>query len=449
MARLSVNLNKIALLRNSRHTGVPDVLRFARIVLAAGSAGLTVHPRPDERHIRKSDVYELAKLMRPYRPRIELNIEGYPNDWLFKIAKDVKPEQCTLVPDAPTAFTSETGWYLTAKQMKIVLPAIARLKSGGARVILFVEPDPRVISRVVAAGADGIEIYTGGYASAFKRRKSRALLQKCADTAARANAAGLVVNIGHDLNLKNLPALLKQVPFVAEASIGHELTADALLRGFATTVRAYAATLAKSGEAIAAPHFRLAADPLKQFRAWFKDAERSGIRDPNAMTLATSTKQGKPSARTVLLKDTKSKGFIFYTNYKSRKGRDLQENPHASLLFHWPELGRQVRIVGRVEKVSRMTSESYFWSRSRESQLIASISEQSAVIESRDVMDLKMRELGKRFAGKRIPLPPQWGGYCLKPKEIEFWQSGEHRLHDRVRYVQKGRRWKRERLAPE
>ena len=247
MARLSVNLNKVALLRNSRRTGVPDILHFARIALDAGAAGLTVHPRPDERHIRRTDVQALAALLAPVRPAIEFNIEGYPDDRLLEILREVRPEQCTLVPDAPDAFTSEEGWKLDPAQMAQAKPAIAAIKALGCRVILFVDPDPEVVARVPAAGADGLEIYTGGYAAAFHTGGHGPILDAIAETARRAQAAGLVVNAGHDLNLHNIPALIAAVPFLAEASIGHELTADALERGFAATVSAYALALHPGG----------------------------------------------------------------------------------------------------------------------------------------------------------------------------------------------------------
>jgi pyridoxine 5-phosphate synthase len=244
MARLSVNLNKIALLRNSRRTGVPDILAFARIAHDAGADGLTVHPRPDERHIRRSDVPALAELMRPWRPASELNIEGYPDERLTRIVREIRPQQCTLVPDPPGAFTSEEGWKLDSRDAPLVNSAVAALKALGCRVILFVDPDPSVVERVPGTGADGIEIYTGTYAAAFRAGNEAAELQACAATAARAAALGLVVNAGHDLNLDNLPGLVAAMPNLAEASIGHELTADALVIGFAAAVRAYKAALA-------------------------------------------------------------------------------------------------------------------------------------------------------------------------------------------------------------
>jgi pyridoxine 5-phosphate synthase len=248
MARLSVNLNKIALLRNSRRTGVPDLLRFARLALESGAQGLTVHPRPDERHIRGSDVPAIGDLMRPWRPRFEYNIEGYPDDRLMRIIEAARPEQVTLVPDAPEAFTSEEGWHLDPAQAALATPFIAAIKALGGRAVLFIDPDPAVIARVPATGADGVEIYTGPYAGAFRDgghgpALAQPILEQIAATAAAARDAGLVVNAGHDLNLHNIPPLVQAVPFLAEASIGHELTADALETGWTATVAAYAKAL--------------------------------------------------------------------------------------------------------------------------------------------------------------------------------------------------------------
>jgi pyridoxine 5-phosphate synthase len=243
MARLSVNLNKIALLRNSRRTGVPDLRQFARLALQSGAEGLTVHPRPDERHIRAADVPMLAGLMKPDRPGKEFNIEGYPDERFLQILRDVRPEQATLVPDAPDAFTSEEGWKLDAGQAGFVVPAIRAIQALGCRAVLFIDPDPGVIDRVKQAGADGVEIYTGSYASAFRDGSHSQLLASIAAAASAARSAGLVVNAGHDLNLENIPPLMQAVPFLAEASIGHELTADALSSGWAATVAAYAKAL--------------------------------------------------------------------------------------------------------------------------------------------------------------------------------------------------------------
>jgi pyridoxine 5-phosphate synthase len=243
MAHLSVNLNKIALLRNARHTGVPDVRRFGQLALDAGAHGLTVHPRPDERHIRASDVPILADLMQPLRPGIEFNIEGYPDARLLDIVRSCRPEQVTLVPDAPGAFTSDEGWKLDPAEAQIAHPAIAAIKALGGRAILFIDADPAVIAKVRASGADGVEIYTGPYAEAFRTNTHQPILDRIAQTAANARDAGLVVNVGHDLNLHNIPPLIAAVPFLAEASIGHELTADALENGWSATIAAYVRAL--------------------------------------------------------------------------------------------------------------------------------------------------------------------------------------------------------------
>jgi pyridoxine 5-phosphate synthase len=247
MARLSVNLNKIALLRNSRRTGVPDVTHFAALAHAAGTHGITVHPRPDERHIRRTDVFDLAHLIEPWRPGFELNIEGYPDERLFDIIRRVRPEQCTLVPDAADAFTSESGWRLDVRELPLLRTAIATAKEAGCRVILFVDPDPAIVARVPETGADGIEIYTGTYAAAARAGDPASALKACAETARRAADLGLAVNIGHDLNLDNLPPLIAVMPHAAEASIGHELTADALVMGWDAAIRAYKSGLTPSG----------------------------------------------------------------------------------------------------------------------------------------------------------------------------------------------------------
>ncbi len=246
--RLSVNLNKVALLRNSRHTNVPDLLEFARICHAAGADGITVHPRPDERHIRGSDIPALAGVMAPWRPGFEYNIEGYPDDRLMALVMATRPEQVTLVPDAPGAFTSDEGWRLEdAGQVAEVAAYLVRLKALGARTVLFVDPDPAVVARVRAVGADGVEIYTGEYAAQARAGNGAALLSAIGATAAAAGRLGMVVNMGHDLNLTNIPAIAAAVPNIAEASIGHELTADALKMGFSAAVAAYRRALRMEG----------------------------------------------------------------------------------------------------------------------------------------------------------------------------------------------------------
>ena len=244
MARLSVNLNKIALLRNSRRTGVPDVLRFARLAHAAGAHGLTVHPRPDERHIRRSDVPALAALMRDWRPVFEFNIEGYPDPAFMAMVAEIRPEQCTLVPDGPDTFTSEEGWRLDDAGGRVVRAAVASLRDWGIRAVVFVDPDPAAPERAAGLGADGIEIYTGSFAQAFNSSDGDVMLKRCRETAEEARRVGLVVNVGHDLNLANLPSLVEAIPDLHEASIGHELTADALAMGWEAAVSAYAKALA-------------------------------------------------------------------------------------------------------------------------------------------------------------------------------------------------------------
>jgi pyridoxamine 5'-phosphate oxidase len=190
-------------------------------------------------------------------------------------------------------------------------------------------------------------------------------------------------------------------------------------------------------------------NPFKQFEIWFKQAEAAVPILPNAMTLATATKEGTPSARVVLLKDFDESGFVFYTNYDSAKGKELDENPVAALCFYWSELGRQIRISGTVTKTSREESEAYFHTRPIDSQLGAWASNQSEVIAGRAVLEVKMEEMSTKYEDRIIPLPPYWGGYRVAPVVIEFWQNRSSRLHDRIRYRLVDRtRWVVERLAP-
>ena len=239
MIRLSVNLNKVALLRNSRHTGVPDPVRFARIVYEAGAAGVTLHPRPDERHIRRTDVDSIAAAIAAWRPAFELNLEGYPDDRFLAIVRAARPEQITLVPDKPDAFTSDSGWKLDAAERAVVEKFIAAVKPLGARVILFCDPDAEAAARIADTGAQGLEIYTGEYAHAHRIGRPAEALADCVAAAEAGRARGLVINAGHDLNTHNLPALVHRVPWLHEVSIGHELTADALEMGMANAIAAY------------------------------------------------------------------------------------------------------------------------------------------------------------------------------------------------------------------
>ncbi|MGH8636428.1 MAG: pyridoxine 5'-phosphate synthase [Burkholderiales bacterium] len=237
MTRLSVNLNKVALLRNTRTIGIPSVTRCARICLEAGAHGITVHPRPDGRHIRAQDVFELAEVLKGYAG-IELNIEGNPFHQLLPLARQVRPEQCTLVPDEEGAFTSDHGWDL-AKDGARLAPVIAELHALGIRVSLFMDPLAGAMAQAKALGADRIELYTESYARAFGSGEQGGELAHFAAAAQAAHGAGLGVNAGHDLNRDNLPAFLAAVPGVLEVSIGHALTADALELGLDATVKAY------------------------------------------------------------------------------------------------------------------------------------------------------------------------------------------------------------------
>jgi pyridoxine 5-phosphate synthase len=242
MTRLSVNLNKVALLRNSRTLGIPSVTRFAHIAIDAGAQGITVHPRPDERHIRGSDVYDLAGIL-AHHPTVEFNIEGNPYHQLLTFARELKPHQCTLVPDEESAFTSDHGWDL-AKDADRLRPIISELHSLGVRESLFMDPDPATMQAARAVGADRIELYTEHYARAFGTPDQAAELTRYTAAAAAAQACGLGVNAGHDLNRANLPAFLNSVPGVLEVSIGHALTTDALEIGMAQAVRAYLQAIA-------------------------------------------------------------------------------------------------------------------------------------------------------------------------------------------------------------
>ena len=190
------------------------------------------------------------------------------------------------------------------------------------------------------------------------------------------------------------------------------------------------------------------ADPLHQFGTWFLEAQTAGIEEPNAMTLATASPDGRPSARTVLLKGFDERGFAFYTNYESHKGRDLLDNPRAALLFYWKELERQVRLTGPIERMSREETEQYFRSRPIGSQVGALVSRQSQVVASRAALEEAFARLEAEYAGRPIPLPDYWGGFRLQPADFEFWQGRPNRLHDRLRYRPEGGSWRIERLSP-
>ena len=245
MTLLSVNLNAVAQLRNRRNLPWPSVIGLARVVLDAGASGITVHPRPDERHIRRTDVFDLAELLESDYPAAEFNIEGFPSQDFLALIDAVKPRQVTLVPDDPTQATSDHGWDFQ-RQGDFLAAVVQRLQAPNRRISLFCDPDAGIdgVAAAKATGADRVELYTGPYGGCYDDA-GRAVreLAALAHTAQAAQQAGLGVNAGHDLTLENLPAFQSAVPGVAEVSIGHGITADALLVGFAEAVRRYRAVL--------------------------------------------------------------------------------------------------------------------------------------------------------------------------------------------------------------
>ncbi|MFY7864448.1 pyridoxine 5'-phosphate synthase [Roseateles sp.] len=234
---LSVNVNKVALLRNTRHLGIPSVLRAAEACLLAGAQGITVHPRPDARHIRTQDVHDLAALMQAW-PHAEYNIEGNPTQNLMDFVRSVRPHQVTFVPDSEDQFTSDHGWQFPA-DLERLRPLVAEAKACGVRVSLFMDPVPEAMAFVAELGADRVELYTETYASAYGTEREAEVLAGFTRTAQAALAVGLGVNAGHDLNRDNLTRFLQAVPGVQEVSIGHALVADALELGYTETVRDY------------------------------------------------------------------------------------------------------------------------------------------------------------------------------------------------------------------
>jgi pyridoxamine 5'-phosphate oxidase len=189
-------------------------------------------------------------------------------------------------------------------------------------------------------------------------------------------------------------------------------------------------------------------DPIAQLRRWLDDAVAAGIPLPNAMAVATANAQGRPSVRHVLLRGIDDRGFTFYTNYESRKGRELADNPHAGLVFLWKLLDRQVNVTGTVERVDPAESDAYFATRPRDARLGAWASAQSSVLESREELDRRVAEIAERFAGDEVPRPPNWGGFVVRPVTVEFWQGRRSRLHDRFRYARGGGGWRIDRLSP-
>jgi pyridoxine 5-phosphate synthase len=238
--KLSVNVNAVAQLRNRRNLPWPSVTGIARVALEAGAYGITVHPRPDERHIRKDDVLELAELLRRDFPQKEFNIEGYPSADFMELVEKVTPDQATLVPDDPQQATSDHGWRIKGQE-EVLEGAISRLRAKRIRVSLFIDAEERLPGLARAVGADRIELFTGPFGSKFTSEGRRGELKRLKGAAEAARAAGLGVNAGHDLTRKNLPELIAAIPFIEEVSIGHAITADALQFGMAETVRLYRA----------------------------------------------------------------------------------------------------------------------------------------------------------------------------------------------------------------
>jgi len=232
MTKLSVNINKIALLRNARGSNIPDLIQFAKDCEQYGADGITIHPRPDERHIRNADVYALKEIV-----KTEFNIEGYPTDNFIKMVCEVKPEQCTLVPDEPSQLTSDHGWD-TLKNQNFLQEKIKELKSNGIRVSLFIDPNNTLIEGAKNAGADRIEFYTGPYAHDFYTDKFTAI-KDFVPSAKFASEIGLGINAGHDFNLDNLAFFKQQIPALLEVSIGQALVKDCLYFGLQNTIQLY------------------------------------------------------------------------------------------------------------------------------------------------------------------------------------------------------------------
>lgn len=239
---LSVNVNAIAFLRNRRDLPWPSVEALSRAALDAGAHGITVHPRPDERHIRRSDVSMLTQLLQTHYSRAEFNIEGYPDDRFLELCEHEKPNQVTLVPDDPSQSTSDHGWDF-AKYSAKLKPIIERLHKGGMRVSLFIDADPQAPQKARDVGADRVEIFTGPYGGAFDPQSLQREFDRVVATGKAAETSGVGLNAGHDLTLENLPRLVAALPNLLEVSIGHALTADCMMFGMAEAVRKYQSAL--------------------------------------------------------------------------------------------------------------------------------------------------------------------------------------------------------------
>ena len=240
MTKLSVNLNKIALIRNSRGSDFPRLIDFAQICIESGAHGLTIHPRPDQRHAKYSDVYDLVALASDY-PDVEVNIEGYPNEEFLKVVLEANPDQCTLVPDEPGQLTSDHGWD-TVNNAERLSDIISQLHEKEIRSSIFLDPDKDMLKSAAGTGTDRIELYTESYAKNFGTEKEDETWAQYNDVAIAAKEIGLELNAGHDLNQENLSRFL-EIPGILEVSIGHALTVEALVSGFESTITAYLAII--------------------------------------------------------------------------------------------------------------------------------------------------------------------------------------------------------------
>ncbi|PCI74688.1 MAG: pyridoxine 5'-phosphate synthase [SAR86 cluster bacterium] len=238
MTVLSVNVNKIALLRNSRGRDFPSVVGFSEQLIELGVKGITVHPRPDERHITRRDVYALSELLKD-KPQVEFNIEGYPSEDFMKMALEVCPDQCTLVPDSPGQLTSDHGWNILQNQ-SVLQQVLSELRNSGIRSSLFLDPDTEMVDHVTSVAADRIELYTEDFASHYGSPEQESVFERYRAAAARAGQLGIGINAGHDLDLQNLAQFL-QIPNILEVSIGHALVVESLQMGVAEVIERYLA----------------------------------------------------------------------------------------------------------------------------------------------------------------------------------------------------------------
>ena len=237
MTKLSVNLNKIALIRNSRQNGIPNLMDFVQLAINSGADGITVHPRPDQRHATKNDVFQIKRFLLEHS-NIELNVEGNPFHNLMDITEEFCPTQCTFVPDDINTLTSNSGWDLE-KYGKKLSPLIKRLQDRGIRVSLFMEPNSEAMDQAHELGVDRVELYTEPYAVAYAKQRAQEILPTYLESSSRACALGMGINAGHDLNKDNLRLFLSTVPNVSEVSIGHAIVVDSLHRGFSSVVKEY------------------------------------------------------------------------------------------------------------------------------------------------------------------------------------------------------------------